>query len=52
MWLNKKGEGLMLRRGESMYQGKRSDDLLKVKTEDEAEARVVGHIAGRGKYAG
>ena len=46
------GEGLMLHRGESMYQGKRSDDLLKVKTEDDAEARVVGHIAGQGKYAG
>ena len=46
------GEGLMLHRGGASYQGVRSDDLLKVKTHDDAEARVVAHMAGRGKYAG
>jgi DNA ligase-1 len=47
-----KGEGLMLHRGASMYRDGRSDDLLKVKTHEDAEAVVVGHTAGRGKYAG
>ena len=47
-----KGEGLMLHRGASLYSGGRSDDLLKVKTHEDAEARVVGHLPGKGKYAG
>jgi DNA ligase 1 len=46
------GEGLMLHRGTSLYQALRNDDLLKLKTHDDAEARVLGHVAGRGKYAG
>ncbi|MES2401583.1 MAG: DNA ligase [Pseudomonadota bacterium] len=46
------GEGLMLHRGDSLYKGLRNDDLLKVKTHEDAEARVVGHIAGKGKNAG
>jgi DNA ligase 1 len=46
------GEGLMLHRGASLYRGQRSDDLLKVKTHEDAEARVIAHIAGKGKYAG
>ncbi len=45
-------EGLMLHRGASLYRGGRSDDLLKVKTHEDAEARVVAHLAGQGKYAG
>ena len=45
-------EGLMLHRGSSLYKGVRSDDLLKVKTHDDAEAKVIAHIAGKGKYAG
>ncbi len=47
-----KGEGLMLHRGASLYLGTRTDDLLKVKTHEDAEARVVGHLPGKGKYAG
>ena len=47
-----KGEGLMLHRGASLYSGARTDDLLKVKTHEDAEARVVGHLPGKGKYAG
>ncbi len=46
------GEGLMLHRGDSLYKGLRNDDLLKVKTHEDAEARVVGHVAGKGKNAG
>ncbi len=45
-------EGLMLHRGSSLYKGVRNDDLLKVKNHDDAEAVVVAHIAGKGKYAG
>jgi DNA ligase-1 len=41
--LLKKGEGMMLREPTSMYEGKRSDNLLKVKKFDDAEATVIGH---------
>ena len=46
------GEGLMLHRGSSLYRAGRSDDLIKVKTHDDAEARVVAHLPGKGKHAG
>ncbi|MDH6594449.1 DNA ligase-1 [Variovorax sp. TBS-050B] len=46
------GEGLMLHRGGSMYRAERSNDLLKVKSHDDAEARVVGHVAGKGRHGG
>lgn len=46
------GEGLMLHRGASLYQGRRTDDLLKFKLHEDAEARVIAHISGKGKYAG
>lgn len=46
------GEGLMLHRGASLYKGVRSDDLLKVKTHEDTEARVIAHVPGKGKYAG
>ncbi len=46
------GEGLMLHRGNSVYKGQRNDDLLKLKTHEDAEARVIAHIPGKGKYAG
>ncbi len=46
------GEGLMLHRGSSLYAGQRSDDLLKLKTHEDAEARVLAHLPGKGKYAG
>lgn len=46
------GEGLMLHRGTSRYRAERSDDLLKFKPFEDAEARVVGHASGRGKFAG
>ncbi|HTK78172.1 MAG TPA: DNA ligase, partial [Gemmataceae bacterium] len=46
------GEGLMLRKPESRYEARRSAALLKVKTFHDAEARVVGHEAGRGRHKG
>lgn len=46
------GEGLMLHHGNARYRTGRSDWLLKYKPYADAEARVVGHTAGQGKYAG
>lgn len=46
------GEGLMLHRADALYVTGRSDALLKLKPIADTEARVVGHVAGRGKYAG
>lgn len=46
------GEGLMLHRGASLYTRGRSDDLLKVKRFEDAEATVIAHLPGRGKYRG
>ena len=46
------GEGLMLRRARSLYQVSRSDDLLKVKLTLDDEAKVIGYVAGEGKYRG
>lgn len=46
------GEGLMLHRGNSTYRSGRSDDLLKVKKYQDAEATVVGYSPGKGKYQG
>ena len=46
------GEGLMLRDGRSPHRPGRSDDLLKLKTHQDAEAIVVAHLPGKGKYQG
>ncbi|KAF1049271.1 DNA ligase [Xylophilus sp.] len=46
------GEGLVLHRGGAPYRAGRSDDLLKFKPYDDAEARVVGHLPGKGRHAG
>lgn len=46
------GEGLMLHRADAPYETGRSDTLLKVKPWLDAEARVIGHVAGKGKFAG
>ena len=46
------GEGLMLHRAQALYRAQRSDDLLKVKTHEDAEARVIGHEPGNGRLAG
>ncbi len=46
------GEGLMLHRADALYHVGRNDDLLKVKPYFDAEAIVIAHIAGKGKYTG
>lgn len=45
------GEGLMLHRGDSLYRAVRSDDLLKLKPYEDAEAKVIAHLPGKGKFA-
>lgn len=45
-------EGLMVRNADSPYVNKRSYDLQKVKTFDDAEFEVIGVQEGRGKLAG
>ena len=46
------GEGLMLHRADALYETGRSDTLLKMKPWEDAEALVIGHLPGKGKYAG
>ncbi len=46
------GEGLMLCNPRSTYVRKRSSDLLKVKSFEDAEAVVIGHQPGTGKHEG
>jgi DNA ligase-1 len=46
------GEGLVLHRGGAVVARPGKDDWLKFKPFDDAEARVVGFIAGRGQYQG
>lgn len=45
------GEGLMLHRGGALYRSGRSEDIVKLKPFDDAEAQVVGHVPGRGRNA-
>ena len=47
-----KGEGLMLHRANALYETGRSDVLLKLKPYLDAEAKVIAHLPGKGKYAG
>jgi len=46
------GEGLMLHRADAPYVTGRGDALLKLKPWQDAEAIVVGHTPGKGKYQG
>ncbi len=46
------GEGLMLHHEDARYRIGRSSDLLKLKSKQDAEARVLAHESGRGKYQG
>ncbi|WP_439518919.1 DNA ligase [Hydrogenophaga sp.] len=46
------GEGLMLHRGDAPYRAVRDDTLLKVKTHEDAEARVLAHLPGKGRHEG
>lgn len=46
------GEGLMLHRADAPYLTGRHDALLKMKPWQDAEAIVIGHLPGKGKYRG
>jgi DNA ligase-1 len=46
------GEGLMLHRADAGLVTGRSDVLLKLKAVQDAEAVVLAHVAGKGKYTG
>jgi DNA ligase-1 len=50
--VNLGGEGLALHRGSSLYRAGRTGDLVKFKPYEDAEARVVAYVPGKGKYAG
>ena len=42
----------MLHRADSLYQSGRSDDLLKLKPRQDAEATVIEILPGKGKFSG
>lgn len=48
----KNGEGLMLHHERSLYSPGRTNKLLKYKVKEDAEAVVVDHLPGQGKYQG
>ena len=50
--VNEGGEGLMLHKASALYRSGRGDDVLKLKPQDDAEAQVMGHVPGKGKYSG
>ncbi len=45
-------EGLMIHHQNALYKTGRTKSLLKVKRHSDAEARVVKHLPGKGKYTG
>lgn len=45
-------EGLMLHHQDAVYRSGRSNDLMKLKRFDDAEAIVLEHIVGNGKFSG
>ncbi len=46
------GEGLMLHRSDALYQSGRVTHLQKLKLFDDAEAKVVAHVPGKGQFSG
>ena len=48
----RQGEGLMLHLDSASYHKGRTSNILKVKQHQDAEAEVIGYIAGKGKYQG
>ncbi|MBU0728227.1 MAG: DNA ligase [Proteobacteria bacterium] len=46
------GEGLIVRRPDALYSKGRTGNILKVKSYQDMEARVVGHVPGTGKNQG
>lgn len=50
--LKQGGEGVIIRKPGSMYQHKRSEDMLKIKRFQSSEAEVIGYEEGKGRNAG
>ena len=50
--LDNGGEGIMLNDPDAMYEGKRSNGLLKYKPSFDMEAKIKGYKDGTGKYKG
>jgi len=50
--VEKGGEGLMMHRASALYQFGRSTDLRKLKPYQDAEATVIAHLPGKGRYTG
>ena len=50
--LDSGGEGIMLNDPDAMYEGKRSNGLLKYKPSFDMEAKIIGYKDGTGKYKG
>jgi DNA ligase-1 len=46
------GEGLIVRKPDTLYAKGRSSDILKVKSYDDTEAVVIAHVPGKGKNQG
>ena len=46
------GEGLMLHHGDALWQAGRSESLHKLKVAEDEDARVVGHVPGKGRLSG
>ncbi len=44
------GEGIMLHLRDSLYKAERNDDILKLKSYEEGDAKVISHIFGKGKF--
>jgi len=49
---NNNGEGLMLHHGNAYYHVGRTTNIMKLKKHQDAEALVIAHFAGKGKYQG
>ncbi len=50
--INQGAEGIMLHAKDAQFSDGRSDNLLKLKPYQDAEAKVVGYSPGKGKYHG
>lgn len=50
--VTKSGEGLMLHHQNALYSHRRNAHLIKLKTFEDEEAKVISHLPGKGKYQG
>lgn len=50
--IENQGEGLMLHLASAHYHVGRTDNIMKLKRHQDAEATVIAHIEGKGKYLG